>query len=303
MTLRTALRTSSNRAAVQLLNTRRDQERRQLRGEAERRHAAERAVAGARRERRDARAADGRLRRLRQRRRRARADADPARRGRATARCSTRRPQVAPGGQRDDGLPDVEHAGGRHHVGHGLPRAADRASRCRPRARPARPTTTTTPGSSASRRISSTGVWVGFDQPKTIISNGYAADVAVPIWAGFMKRATKGDKPEWLDKPANVVAVNVCRMSGKLPGAGCESVQVVTKDGQLETRSMIYTRVLRHAARSRPTSARCTTRRRSSIGWPASSARTTTDAGRRRRGGSADAAADEHRAAPPARPR
>ena len=69
-----------------------------------------------------------------------------------------------------------------------------------------------------------TGVWVGFDQPKTIISNGYAADVAVPIWAAFMKRATKGDKPDWIDKPANVVAVNVCRMSGKLPGDGCDAV-------------------------------------------------------------------------------
>jgi len=85
-----------------------------------------------------------------------------------------------------------------------------------------------------------TGVWVGFDQPKTIISNGYAADVAVPIWASFMKRATKGDKAEWIDKPANVVMVNVCRMSGKLPCAGCDSVQVVSKDGQIETKSMIY---------------------------------------------------------------
>ena len=51
---------------------RRDQERRQLRGKAQRRHAAERAVTGARRGRSDARAADRRLRRLRQRRRRTR---------------------------------------------------------------------------------------------------------------------------------------------------------------------------------------------------------------------------------------
>ena len=55
-----------------------------------------------------------------------------------------------------------------------------------------------------------------------------------------MKRATKGDKAEWLEKPSDVVMVNVCRMSGKLPGAGCDSVQVVTKDGQIETKSMIY---------------------------------------------------------------
>jgi membrane carboxypeptidase/penicillin-binding protein len=85
------------------------------------------------------------------------------------------------------------------------------------------------------------GVWVGFDQPKTIIANGYAADVAVPIWAGFMKQSTKGAKPEWIEKPDTIVTVNVCRISGKLPGGGCDSVQVVTKDGQLETRSMIYT--------------------------------------------------------------
>ena len=33
-----------------------------------------------------------------------------------------------------------------------------------------------------------TGVWVGFDQPQTIIANGYAGELAVPIWAAFMKR-------------------------------------------------------------------------------------------------------------------
>jgi len=86
-----------------------------------------------------------------------------------------------------------------------------------------------------------TGVWVGFDQPKTIIANGYGGELAVPIWTAFMKKATRADKPDWLDKPDNIVAVNVCRMSGKLPNGGCDSVQVVSKDGLLEKRSMIYT--------------------------------------------------------------
>ena len=63
--------------------------------------------------------------------------------------------QVAPGCQRDDRLPDGEHALGRDQRRE-RPTARGRwASRCPPRARPARPTTTTTPGSSASRRISS----------------------------------------------------------------------------------------------------------------------------------------------------
>jgi penicillin-binding protein 1A len=86
-----------------------------------------------------------------------------------------------------------------------------------------------------------TGVWLGFDQPKTIVSNGYAGDLAVPIWATFMKAATKGDKPDWFDRPSNVVGVNVCRMSGKLPNTGCGNVLVTNRDGNLETRSMIYT--------------------------------------------------------------
>jgi hypothetical protein len=56
-----------------------------------------------------------------------------------------------------------------------------------------------------------------------------------------MKTATKGDKPDWFNRPSNVVGVNVCRMSGLLPNDGCDHVQVVNKDGNIETRSMIYT--------------------------------------------------------------
>jgi 1A family penicillin-binding protein len=86
-----------------------------------------------------------------------------------------------------------------------------------------------------------TGVWVGFDQPRTIMANGYAAELAVPIWASYMKTATKGDKADWLERPSNVVAVNVCRVSGKLPNGGCDSVEVVSRDGMVERRSMVYT--------------------------------------------------------------
>src|SRR3954471_4923504 len=86
-----------------------------------------------------------------------------------------------------------------------------------------------------------TGVWLGFDQPATIIANGYAGELAVPVWASFMKAATKGDKPDWFDRPANIVGANVCRVSGKLPNVGCDHVEVVNRDGGVEIRSMIYT--------------------------------------------------------------
>jgi penicillin-binding protein 1A len=86
-----------------------------------------------------------------------------------------------------------------------------------------------------------TGVWLGFDRPSTIVSNGYAGELAVPLWASFMKVATDGDKPDWFEKPSNVVAVNVCRVSGKLPNTGCSSVDTVDRDGFPVIRSMVYT--------------------------------------------------------------
>ncbi|HEV8210831.1 MAG TPA: PBP1A family penicillin-binding protein [Vicinamibacterales bacterium] len=86
-----------------------------------------------------------------------------------------------------------------------------------------------------------TGVWVGFDQPKTILPNGFAAEVAVPAWAKFMKAATHDDKPEWLTSPAGVISARVCRLSGLLATEGCEDVDVVNNSGELERRSMVYT--------------------------------------------------------------
>ena len=49
------------------------------------------------------------------------------------------------------------------------------------------------------------GVWVGYDQPQTIRRNGYAAELAVPMWTRFMKVATKGMKPAWVARPRGAI--------------------------------------------------------------------------------------------------
>ena len=85
------------------------------------------------------------------------------------------------------------------------------------------------------------GVWVGFDQPRTILPRGFASDVAVPMWAAFMKAATQGDKPEWFSPPKDITTATVCRLSGKLATEGCERVEVVGEDGRSERMSMVYT--------------------------------------------------------------
>ena len=56
-----------------------------------------------------------------------------------------------------------------------------------------------------------TGVWVGYDQPRTIRREGYAAELAVPMWTRFMKAATKGDEPTWVERPRG--AVRAARVS------------------------------------------------------------------------------------------
>ena len=86
-----------------------------------------------------------------------------------------------------------------------------------------------------------TGVWIGFDQPRTILPNGFAGDIAVPVWAKFMISATAGDKPEWFRAPSGVTTASVCRLSGKLATEGCQDVEVVSKDGELVRKSMVYT--------------------------------------------------------------
>ena len=106
-----------------------------------------------------------------------------------------------------DRVPDDEHALRRRQLRHGVQGAAGRIHASRRPGRRARRTITSMRGSSASRRISSTGVWVGFDKPRTIISNGFAGELAVPMWARFMKQATANDKPDTFKAPQGLMAV------------------------------------------------------------------------------------------------
>ena len=85
------------------------------------------------------------------------------------------------------------------------------------------------------------GVWIGYDQPRTILANGYAGDLAVPIWGRFMKAATSGDEPEWFRAPATVTSAHVCRLTGKLPVEGCRNAIATLDDGTLTVRSTVYT--------------------------------------------------------------
>jgi penicillin-binding protein 1A len=85
------------------------------------------------------------------------------------------------------------------------------------------------------------GVWVGYDQPRTIIAGGYAAELAVPLWARFMMSATRNDDSDWFNPPSSITSATICRLSGKLANDGCRAVPTTDDDGSLSIKSMAYT--------------------------------------------------------------
>jgi penicillin-binding protein 1A len=66
------------------------------------------------------------------------------------------------------------------------------------------------------------GVWVGYDQPRSIGPGEFASDIAVPIWTSFMIGATRGHRAEWFSVPPGVTTAHVCRLSGQRATHGCD---------------------------------------------------------------------------------
>ena len=65
------------------------------------------------------------------------------------------------------------------------------------------------------------GVWVGFDQPATIRRDGYGGRIALPIWAGFMRRAVRVVGGGDFEVPATLEPEELCRVSYRQPVNGC----------------------------------------------------------------------------------
>jgi penicillin-binding protein 1A len=65
------------------------------------------------------------------------------------------------------------------------------------------------------------GVWFGMDRPAPIMNRGFAAVVAVPAWAQFMKQATANDAADWFSPPPDVEKVTICRLTGERATDAC----------------------------------------------------------------------------------
>ncbi len=64
----------------------------------------------------------------------------------------------------------------------------------------------------------SASVWIGSDQPVSLSSGSGAA---ATLWGKVMKRVHEGLAPKDFEMPSDIVKVNVCTVSGKLPTEAC----------------------------------------------------------------------------------
>jgi 1A family penicillin-binding protein len=75
------------------------------------------------------------------------------------------------------------------------------------------------------------GVWVGFDQPGTIGREAYAARVALPIWADFMKRIETTLPAGQFEMPEGIEARELCSVSYLRPVSDCPTYTEYFKQG------------------------------------------------------------------------
>jgi penicillin-binding protein 1A len=69
------------------------------------------------------------------------------------------------------------------------------------------------------------GVWVGFDQPKTIEEHGYGATIALPVWVRVMEKASRQKYPDGaFPAPEPLVRVRLCSVSNRLATDACAAV-------------------------------------------------------------------------------
>src|ERR1700730_17891919 len=69
------------------------------------------------------------------------------------------------------------------------------------------------------------GVWVGFDQPVTIIPHGYGAALALPVWTQVMTKAAQRYPPQELQPTMPIQHAMVCSLSNHLATTGCQTAE------------------------------------------------------------------------------
>jgi 1A family penicillin-binding protein len=75
------------------------------------------------------------------------------------------------------------------------------------------------------------GVWVGYDQPRTIAESGYGSRFALPLWADFMRRTARPRPPVEFEQPSGLREELLCNVSYLRPVEECPTYTEYLKEG------------------------------------------------------------------------
>ena len=75
------------------------------------------------------------------------------------------------------------------------------------------------------------GVWVGFDQPRSIGRDGYGSRYALPIWSEFIRRTVRQRPAEAWEPPPGMRDEMLCSVSYLRPVEGCPTYIEYFKEG------------------------------------------------------------------------
>ncbi len=72
-----------------------------------------------------------------------------------------------------------------------------------------------------------TAVQIGYDTPRTLGYAGTGGAIAAPIWGRYMNKALRHEHPQSFSFPgSNLIRVEICELSGKLPSDRCKDRMV-----------------------------------------------------------------------------
>jgi len=81
------------------------------------------------------------------------------------------------------------------------------------------------------------GVWVGFDQPRTIAREAYGSRYALPIWADFMRRTAGRRRPQAFEVASGLREVELCNVSYLKPVEACPTyIEYFKEDDDVPSR-------------------------------------------------------------------
>ena len=81
------------------------------------------------------------------------------------------------------------------------------------------------------------GVWVGFDQPRTIGHEAYGSRYALPIWADFMRRSAQRRRSGDFEQPSGLRQAELCNVSYLKPVEACPTyIEYFKENDDIPTR-------------------------------------------------------------------